>query len=351
MRYVGLFALGTLLLGVGFGWLVFNVVGVTGITIAWLLMAIGVIIIASSLISWKFYPTAGVVTAFSVGLVISLLLSAGIPSLSGVGPVARERAYNLDGNVEQSEVSFELANVNGVVRVSTWSESKYSVSILAIARGWSDGENIDTLSQVSVNMIRRVEGEKLVLVLELNVSAATWRKLDININATLPTLPATDLKVQTTNGDVSILRVNGGDMYIKTTNGAIIFDNANASSIRCSTTNGLIRGTFEAIEFHASSVNGGFNFRIPSRMSGTYRLDLVNGNIDVSVKKNVDNGFSVDLSTVNGRVSLDLPNFSYTTNSSKHIAGQTNEYDASTVKIAISASTVNGNSRVAAEPI
>lgn len=347
---VGPLSLGALFIGLGFGWLAFDSIGVTGITVALLLMSIGLVVIASALVSWRLHLNAvSIVTAFSVGLVISLILVSGIPTFSGPGPVVGERTFRFDGEAITDNLSFEFSDVNGVIRVTTWNRNSYNISMIAKARGWSDGENVMTLEQVSAIVNRQVEGGKLNLVLVLSVPSWAWRKLDVSINASLPAGPITDLKLSTTNGDIFVSGIKGGDIDAESTNGGIHLENTDASRIICATTNGVIQGSVEAGELRASSVNGRLDFRIPGRMSGNYSLTLVNGNIDIVVKDYPENGFSADLSTVNGGVNVDLPNFTYTTDNAKRKVGVTAGFDSRPVKIKIKAETVNGNLKVSTD--
>jgi hypothetical protein len=350
LRHSGLISLGALLIGLGLGWLIFSVIGVSIITLAWLLIVFGATIVASALLSWVFYLSTGrVVTTFFVGLVLALVILAGIPVFTGPGPVLKEQYQAFGGDTNLNELSFGVTDVNGAVRISTWDQAKYNVTIRMRARGWSDAENVQTLEQAVVSLNSRIDEGKLKLVLLISAPNQTWSKLSMDINVTLPTQAMTDLDIETTNGDIAVIRVSGGSMELGTVNGAIIFDTVIASTIRCSTVNGAVSGKVEASEMQASSVNGGIDLRLPSQRSGDYRLNLVNGGISVAVEPSTGRGFRVDLSTLNGAVELDLPNLTYDTNTARHKVAQTTGFDSSTIKIAVMAKTTNGGINVKAD--
>jgi len=340
-------SLGALLVGFGLGWLVLSVVEISFGAIAWLLIIVGGIIVVSAFVSWRWsVSTAGIVSAFSVGLVIALLFSAGLPIFAGAGPILKERMKVFGGEVTAPEVAFEVNDVNGRIRVSTWDEAKYNVSILMKARGWSETDAARTLDEVGATLDGDVSQGRLRMVLRFVVPSLTWSKLEIDVNVSLPADVKTSLKVETTNGGIFVGGVSGGALELNTVNGEISLVGVNADLIRGSTVNGRILGQLWASAMNASTVNGGIDLDIPGGHGGSYRLSAVNGAIDIKAASSPDIGFKIDLGVTTGSVNVDVAGLTYEVNTARHKVAHTTDFESCPVKIIIDATTVNGEVRL-----
>jgi hypothetical protein len=347
MRNLWLLSLGALLVGFGAGWLVLSVVEISTSALAWVLIVIGGAIVASAFVSWsRHVSTAGIVSAFSVGLVAALLFFAGLPMISSAGPILRERPQFFSGEAAARAISFEVDDVNGRIRVSTWGEARYNVSVLVKARDWSESDAARTLDEVGVTLDKSVSLERLGLVLRFSVPSLTWGRLEIDVNVTLPAGAVASLNVATTNGGIFVGGVSGGALELDTVNGEIGLSGVSADVIRCSTVNGRIVGQLWASTMNASTVNGGIDLDIAGGHGGSYGFSATNGAIDIRAASSPDVGFRVDLGVTTGSVNVDVAGLTYEVNTARHKVAQTADFESRPVKIVIDATTVNGEVRL-----
>ena len=78
-------------------------------------------------------------------------------------------------------------------------------------------------------------------------------------------------------------------------------------------------------------------------MSGRYNLQTTNGGVDVNLPTGSDVGYSVNVDSGIGSVSVNLPNMSYSVDATRTKIGETQDYSSKPVKIEVTAETTIGS--------
>ena len=339
---------GGLLVGIGLGWIVFTSLDISARSMAWLLIILGSAVIGATILSSVLrVRTGGVISAFAVGLVISLLMTSGF--VGPIGPLAfsKERTREFTGAVNASSIHFETKNVNGQVNVSSWTRpNAYNVTLSIRGKGTTETQAQDALSKLKESLSTQTQSGVLRLTLAFDVPTGTWNYLEVNVTVHVPADKITRLDVETTNGAIIVRDITASTLKLKTVNGAILFNNVNAMDVEAGTTNGGISGTVEADKLSATTTNGAVTVRIPSLRSGNYTLRSTNGLVTADITTGVSTGIRLDLSNTNGAITVSVPGMSYQTNTAHQKIGQTLGYETSVIKISVNARTTNGDIRV-----
>ncbi|UCH56687.1 MAG: DUF4097 family beta strand repeat protein [Candidatus Bathyarchaeota archaeon] len=342
---------GGFLVGLGVGWFIFTNYDVTSNLVSWILIIVGGSIVLSSLISLTRpgLRLSGLVSNFSVGLIIALIVTSGFTVFfpwnvqSLVYRSSQEESRFLAGDITASNVLFRTDNVNGYVRVSTWEREEYSVDLTVKGRGSSDSDASRTIEQVDTSLEEQLVGGRQELDLVISVPTNLWSRITVNVEVKLPADAEIDLDVETTNGEISAINLEGGTLRLDTTNGRIVFDGVEAEVIDSSTTNGVISGVVEAADFTGSTTNGKIELEIPCTVSGDYDLHTTNGGVEVTVVASEDVGFEVDMRTTIGGVSLNLPNLNYSTNTNRRKVAETTGFSTKPIQVSITAGVTTGS--------
>ena len=138
-RDSGALRFGAFLVALGLGWLVFSTyaVEISAVFFAVILVIAGISVVVSALISWRRpnLPVGGLVGAIVGGLILSLFLTNGLGFIQGFmggrtfWANTAEGTKSFSGIVTASRVYFEVENINGPVRLSTWERTQYSVNL------------------------------------------------------------------------------------------------------------------------------------------------------------------------------------------------------------------------------
>lgn len=171
---------------------------------------------------------------------------------------------------------FELINVNGKITAEPTDGNEVIVEGQRTAKARSDEAAKEMLAKLE---IREEVGESTVRVESRPPRLSGFSGHEIEWTIKVP--KGVTLDVRTTNGGVHLYRLSN-DIHAKTTNGGVKGE-------------GIIPGAIEA-----SAVNGGVEFSLASPLDSTD---------------------SVDLETVNGGVSLDLPSESKATIAARCVNG------------------------------
>jgi len=340
---------GGLLVGFGAGWIAFDAIRITSEFFGYFLLIAGGLIVASSLMSWKFtdFDLGGLTRGLMIGLLVSLIATSGFdPFVStwGSGDVGSYRADDtrlLSGDLTADAVLLDVDNFNGPVKVSTWDRDEYSITIIIRAKGFSDAEAQANLADIEHDLDESVLMGKNRLVLRHNVSSTKMNLYAISVEAKLPAGATVDLDLDSSNGGITLEDVTGGTIDLSTSNGAITFDDVNADSIDVDMSNGGVRGSLEAEDTRISTSNGAINLDLPCTVTGDYELRTSNAGVDLRVSSSASVGFDLDLSTSNGSIDIDLPNLDYTRNTRTSKEAHTYGFHEKAVRITIDASTSN----------
>jgi hypothetical protein len=197
----------------------------------------------------------------AVGLVAALLGLAGCNLDLSSGAEARDqwqRQYKLPPGG-----TLELRNTNGVVRFEVTDEEGIDVRAVRIVRANSDQAAKEALAAFE---IRETVGGDRVAIDSTNSGAGLTFSLQRRVEYVIRVPRWTNLKVETTNGDIEV----GG---------------------------GRVTGTFQA-----GTTNGGIR---ALGLENTAAASTTNGQIHLEIAKITDNGVSCE--TTNGAIELTVP--------------------------------------------
>jgi Putative adhesin len=255
-----------------------------------------------------------------------LALSAGINA-----PAHAEeylKSYSVDGRAD--------VHINaqwGIVHVTSSPGNKVEFDVTYDKKDWASSLSIDSKQQGNVVSLTALVDEHSWW------GWSTFSDRRVTIEVRMPM--NADLQLQTSNGGVNVSSVSGhvsihttngeinaeqltGTIDIGSTNGKVILGTL-SGAVKVHTTNGAIRadhlvcrcalettngqvdvaGRFESLD--VTSANGGIVARAESgsRMSIDWRVRTTNARVDLSVP--ADFKANLNASTVNGRITSDLP--------------------------------------------
>jgi len=190
-----------------------------------------------------------------------------------------------------SQGTFNLKNVNGEVRVSTWKEDK--VEIKALKKTNKAEEN---LQKVKIEVTSAADSVSVDTVYPKHENTGVTVDYDIkvpegvnlgelsSVNGSVKiTGPFGRVSAETTNGQVHIENASG-DLKLETTNGDVKAINVNGP-IDAHTTNGSITLELTKLEaeVRAETTNGGITLRLDltQEINGTLEAETVNGSISL----------------------------------------------------------------------
>ena len=278
--------------------------------------------------------------------------------------IAEDRK-SFSGPVVADRVFFEVENVNGPVRVSTWDKSEYSVELMIEAGGYTMEEAEEILDALKIDLKEEVVQGQQRLSLKLDRPRDGWRWLSIEIDVILPIDVEIDLDVGSSNGGISLSHLRGGALKLgtkngrialddvsakkitcRTSNGHMILDNVSAETIRGETSNGQIEGVVESKDASLSTSNGKIDLTLPCTISGDYDLHTSNGRIDLNVSGSGEVGYSLDLHTSMSKIYVDLPDLEYRKHRRTQIIARTVGLESKNVQITIEADTSLGKIKI-----
>jgi len=335
---------------IGLGWYAFPLFTISSEIFAWILILAGAGIIVSALISSRSpnLPAKRLSTGLLGGLILSLILTSGLGLLRDIDrgtpwTYRAEAAKTYSGTVTTERVYFEVNNINGLVRVSTWDKTEYKIDLRVRAGGSSQKNAEDNLAAFRSCLDERLDqGQKrLILAYDLPLSASSRYSLDVE--TVLPSSSKVTLDLESSNGGIYLTGIRGDALSIATSNGPLVFDSVRAETLTGRTSNGRIEGKAEAKNVVLATSNGRIELRIPRTISGKYDLRANNGAIELRVSPQPQVGYNLDLSTSNANVNINLPNLDYGLNQRTEKRAQTTGFGGKTIQITIRAATSNSN--------
>ncbi len=346
----GAIGFGGFLLGIGLGYLLFRELNLTINNAAWVLIILGAAIVLSAVIR-AVSPGLGlhrIVGGIAGGIIFALFLTQGISFFTGIigvnngyFPYSTTDVKTYTGASTPASVYLRLGAMNGEITLTTWDKQEYNIVATITARGSTQKEADDNLTNLGKDIVKVETSSKQSLTLVYNSPILINNSYQINVEVKLPANAKLDLDLTTSNGIVTISNVNGGSVTIHTSNGALHLNNVKADTLRGSTSNGPITGTFEATTCDLNTSNSPITIQIPSTMTGTYNFQTSNGNTYVTVGSTAE--YRLDASTSNGDVIFSIPNFTYSRDTRTSKAGQTIGYDLAQTKISMNVETSNGS--------
>jgi len=323
---------GGLLIGLGVGWFIFTTFDVSSNLFAWLMIIGGAAVIVSSLVSRTRFGrrTGGLVGGVIGGIILSLFITTGFGFIDlfaggSLGTYRAETTESFTGAMTADSVYLSVDNFNGPISVSTWDRSEFSVELLIKAKGTTTSQAERNLEDFVIDFDESVVQGQGRLVLGYGIPVTSYNKYSVQVEVFLPADAVIDLKLESSNGAMSLKDVVGGEIQLDTSNGVFTFDNVYAESINAETSNGAI------------------DLTLPCTVTGEYVLRTSNGQVDLSVSSSSDVGYDLDASTSTGVVSIGLPNLDYSVNQRTSKEARTVGFEGKEIQITLDVSTSNGN--------
>ena len=182
---------------------------------------------------------------------------------------------------------FELINVNGKITAEPTDGAEVVVEGHRVAKATSDDAAKDLLAKLE---IREEVGESTVRVESRPPRFSGMNGLQIEWTVKVPKGVVLDLR--TVNGGVRLNRITN-EVHAKTTNGGVKGDGIDASVLEASSVNGGIElALAQPIEssdsIDAETVNGGVTLELPNESKATIEARCVNGGVrveDLDIKR------------------------------------------------------------------
>ena len=183
-----------------------------------------------------------------------------------------EQSYPLDPNGRVS-----VSNVNGSIVVEAWDRNEVKLTATKIA------DSRETLNDVQVQVDARPDRFRV----EVDYPEIKWgtnrgqdRRIEVQFRLSVPRT-ATLNEIETVNGSVTVSN------FVNFTKVSTVNGNVNAANLRgaadLSTVNGRVVADFDRLEagsrINLSTVNGGVSLAIPSDADATIKADSLNGTI------------------------------------------------------------------------
>jgi hypothetical protein len=297
-------------------------------------------------IAWKrpHLPIKGLVAGVLGGLILSLFVTSGFGVITGgAGPYRAEDTKVYSGQVTANNIYVEINNFNGPIRVSTWNDAEYQLILTIVAKGVSQQNAEDKLTDLTILVDDQVVQGQQTLTLTYDVPFFAYSTYAIEVDLVLPADALLDLDLDSSNGGIYLTDTVCNGSKMETSNGPLVLENVSADHITGVTSNGGIEGTVEAHETTLSTSNGGIHLTLPCSMSGQYDLRTSNGNVKLIVSSSSQVGYDLDLATSNGDIALSLPGLEYSQNQKTRKEARSDDFSNKGIQIVVVASTSNGN--------
>jgi hypothetical protein len=227
-------------------------------------------------------PAVSVTRTLALWLVVSTAAS--------VAEAATATARDVQELPLPRERTLVVQNVNGPVVVVAWDRDTVRIEALRTVRGPNPQRAEEALAELQVEV---VEERRRLLVRTRQVRSdggvLSWMRgssVQGQVSYALTVPRFAQVEVATVNGRVEVRGLEGS-LRASSTNGAIALE-ATGGTVRATTTNGAIRASVAALD-HQSGID----------------LSTVNGSITLSLPHTAQ--LDLDARTVNGSVSTDLP--------------------------------------------
>ena len=222
-----------------------------------------------------------------------------------------------------------VRNINGYINAESWDKDQVKIDAeIRVKTEW--GSSVD-----AEEIIKKVEieidesGDRLRIEADYpkkKHGVSDWNFNDderytVIVDYSIKIPVETDLNLDSVNGAVKAENLKG-EISLKTVNGSVNASDINGS-IEASTVNGAIKARSTHLDksddIHLSSVNGSVRLSLPSDVAADIHASTLNGGISTDFPvtvtgkftgKKIDGkvnggGSSIDLSSVNGGISID----------------------------------------------
>lgn len=255
----------------------------------------------------------------TVHLAVLLAIAGVMAPVVHAEPAKREYTETFDKTFPLSAgAQFTLDNRNGSIEIDTW--DKEEIHIVAEKRMRPNNDGFSWLTRLiglkSVDVSTDEQAKKLFAELTIDVTgdaanrsvATTYPavkgvEFQVSYRITAPKRMVTNVK--TVNGTVRVANVEG-DASIETTNGSVNLSNI-TGTVHAESTNGRLNLKDVSGTIEAETTNGSVSVatRPDAPIAAPISLESTNGNVDVAVP--AQSSFDLDLRTVNGSATCELP--------------------------------------------
>lgn len=249
---------------------------------------------------------------------------------------------NIEGEFGDSETALlELQSRNGRISIQAWDRPGYAVKLVKHVRGVSEQE-----AKARADRMAEVIKEPSRLCVRMAHPDIT--NIGMAIIVYLPRNKRYTASLLTSNGRIEVLGLACQTLIGRTANGAVKIEDVDAEKIQLNSSNGKILLRTNASEVTAQSSNGRIVL-VPMKPAAEARYSLTTSNGSVRLKNNSSDevGFSLDLSTSNGKVELpEGVDLDYQVNEKSHthrvVKATSRGFSEKPRKVWVSAHTSNG---------
>ncbi len=238
--------------------------------------------------------------------------------------------------------SVEVSLPQSRITVTTADRPDYEIKVTTKAHAWSEAR----AKELAAEWQSKYQLEKTANGLSLKATEGVrrvWHSVSIYVDIVLPQSASYKVNLTSSNGRLTVEKMNATDIVLSTSNGAIELNRVQAQTIQVTSSNGKLEGNFSVgSSLVAKTRNGAVDFEIMPTASGRYDLRSSNGRINVELKRR-DIGYAVSASTNNGRIRVDLPDFVTEIKEKKQMTGRTANFGSSEFQVELSAHTSNGS--------
>lgn len=343
---------GGFLVGLGVGWYLFRYIDFSFDVISYLLIIMGISMILGGFLrrGRREHPISGALGGIIGGLFLAVFITQGFGIITDItqeftdfspGDYRASETFTLETPLTSESIDLTIDSVNGGIDVYSWSGDSVKMDIEVKAKGRTDSQAEDRLTDFTYDLSSEVSGMVQEISLSFPIPMSEWSNYAVLIDVYIPSSVSADYDLGTTNGEITLTDITGDSVVLVTTNGAITFSDLEAQVLRADTTNGAIRGTITTPESTLSTTNGAIEITI-GKLSGEHTLSTTNGGIDVNLATDSDIGYRINLDTSIGAVDASLPNMDYSVDSTRTKIGETTGYSGKPVQIEINADTTIG---------
>ncbi len=240
------------------------------------------------------------------------------------------------------EIDFKT--LNGRVAVESWNQPGYMVKLIKRIKAPSEQE----AKARAADLVRVERDGKRLSIRFSQPQPMIFGGHGLAIIAFLPKDRMYKFLLQTANGKVEMKDLKATTVDAITSNGVVKMDNVEAERVESRTSNGKVLLKTSAKDVKAHSSNGRITV-VPTGVAGDAQYDLStsNGSIRVQTGKPDGIGFSFDLRTTNGKVSIEESDLEYEVNERHHglrsVKARTKGFAEAPRKMSVVAHTSNGS--------
>ncbi|HUU28632.1 MAG TPA: DUF4097 family beta strand repeat-containing protein [archaeon] len=250
-------------------------------------------------------------TCFSVYFLIFGLL---FPGPSNLAASSFKEEFNREISLEPGG-SFSLSNVEGRIEVSGWDEPRVQINAVKRVSGFSSLEKAQKwLDKIEIRVIQsgnsievetkypKKTGNGFSLSDIFDGVKRLQIQMEVSYRVKLPR--RTDVRLKSVDGDISLAEV-GGDIKADAVDGSIEMRKV-SGVLKAVTVDGDI--TIDQLQGSANftTVDGNLNVSLDEiGPGGNMSFTTVDGNVTLAVKPSL--AVDMDISTVDGRMNVDLP--------------------------------------------